>query len=96
MNDMNTAKKLIGLIIENIPNKRDDFLKTTYMKNVNPWDVKMNEEGNIVKNDLPDMEVARQVMLDKTAVQIKDLVKEGKLPDLSNQQKPEYYAKFNS
>ena len=42
------------------------------------------------------MEVARQVMLDKTAVQIKDLVKEGKLPDLSNQQKPEYYAKFNS
>ena len=92
----NTAKKLIGLIIENIPNKRDDFSKTMYIKNVNPWDVGTNEAGNIVKNDLPDMEVAREVMLDKTPVQIKALVKEGKLPDLSHQQQPEYYAKFNS
>jgi len=79
--------KLIKLICENSPNAKSNFQKTLWVKNINPWDT---------QNDLPDMEISRQVMLDKSPAQIKALVKKGKLADLSNQEQPEYYTKFKS
>jgi len=91
----NSNKKLFNLIIENLPNKKDDFIKTMWTKNVNPWD-----EGN----DLPDMEISRQVILGKqpedkklkplNLQEIKQKVEKGELPDLSHQEDPEYYKKF--
>ncbi len=49
------------------------------MKNVNPWDA---------GNDLPDMEISRQVMLNKPVKEIEALNDEGEriYPDLSNQE----------
>ena len=79
--------KLIKLICENSPNAKSNFQKTLWVKNINPWDT---------QNDLPDMEISRQVMLDKSPAEIKAQVKKGKLPDLSNQEQPEYYTKFKS
>ena len=80
-------EKLIKLICENSPNAKSNFQKTLWVKNINPWDT---------QNDLPDMEISRQVMLDKSPAEIKALVKKGKLADLSNQEQPEYYTKFKS
>jgi len=70
-NKENSREKLINLICENSSNTKNDFLKTTWMKNINPKEA---------QNDLPDMEISRQVMLNKSPAEIKKM----KLPNLSN------------
>lgn len=69
-NNGNSSKKLIKLICEKLPNPKSNVLTITYIKNL--------DQGN-PQNDLPDMEICRQVVLDKTPKQIKKM----KLPDLS-------------
>lgn len=85
----NSVNEIIDLIFENIPNRKNDFIKTSWMKNVNPWD-----EGN----DLPDMEISRQVMLNKPVKEIEALNDENEriYPDLSSQEDFGYYAKFKA
>lgn len=81
-NNGKSSKELIKLICEKLPNPKSDFMTVTWMKNI--------DQSN-PKNDLPDMEIARQVMLDKPPALIKSLVKRGTLPDLSKKEQPERF-----
>jgi len=64
-----SAKKLIELICDNSPNLQSDFEKSTWLKNLDT----RNKE-----NDLPDIEVSRQVMLDNIQDETKKPVRKSK------------------